>query len=222
MTDEVCFENVAAHTLAQRLARAPIWAERPMTLTKPYRDHIMRLGWHELCCLSTRLGNMRLTQEFFANLPFARGSIVFVRGGHVNFSPDTINDMFSINPLDADQAYSNEFTQNLNYAELSATVLKGTEVLVPETQGVRHESLTDEAWTWYLFIKARLIPQLGNQNVTMEQLTLIYAILQGHSINPGRIIHDSIMNSVTTLEHNPTLFFPSIIRKLCAAAGVNT
>ena len=71
MADATYFPNEATRDLAHELASVPIWEERPITFASLYGDHIRRMGWQELCCPSARLGNMRLTQEFFASLPFA-------------------------------------------------------------------------------------------------------------------------------------------------------
>ena len=220
MADEDLFVEGAACNLAQKLTNAPIWDERPLTMVKPFRDHIRRMGWQELCCPSPRLGNMRLIQEFFANLPFAQGSLVYVRGRQVDISPDSINHIFQIQNLDAETLYTRVFEQSLNYADLSATLLRNNQVLTANSQEIEHSSLTDEAWTWHLFIKARLMLQLEEPKITMEQLHLIYAILRGYTVNPGQLIHNALMNSVPALWQRPTLFFPSIIYKLCAQAGV--
>ena len=87
------------------------------------------MGWKELCCPSVRLGNMRLTQEFFANLTFAQGNLVYVRGHQVDISPESINNIFQIPDVNAKILYSRVFEQSLNYANLSVTLLRNNQVL---------------------------------------------------------------------------------------------
>lgn len=61
------------------------------------------------------------------------------------------------------------------------------------------------------------MPVFHYSDLTVERDVLLYAIVTGLTIDVGRLIVDSIIH---TVRNRLGLFFPSLITRLCAQAGV--
>lgn len=139
-----------------------------------------------------------------------------VRGKEINFSARYLNEFFESRHVGKDE-YSS--LKKILSPEDIATVFCVNKEDAWENE-VKHvfkpASFTREAKVGLLFVNATLLP---TKNVSSDRALLIYCIIQGNSINIGRIICEQIQ-SKSTAEKGQQLWYPTLITKLCRHMGV--
>ena len=105
---------------------------------------------------------------------------------------------------------------------LQSVTVEGTNWLPNKGQGIfmcARPNLKPLAKVWYHFIRTRLMPTTHIETVNKERLLLLHCILEGNSINVGKIVQREILGC--NLKQKGCLFFSSLISELCVRTGVD-
>ena len=76
--------------------------------------------------------------------------------------------------------------------------------------------LTEIAKVWFYFVSCKLIPSKHLSTIRTDKALLTYVIVKGYKFNVGKIIENSILESV----YRKAITYPSLITKLCELVGV--
>ncbi|PON78020.1 hypothetical protein PanWU01x14_023740 [Parasponia andersonii] len=173
----------------------------------------------QLPFIAQRIQFLPLVREFYANLTDPEENTIYVRGVQVSWSEEAINAVFGLgDPVDE----HSEFIENITEPEL-ITVLETVAAAGAEwnvsAQGAYtciRSALTPAAKVWYHFLKSRLLPTTHGKIVSKDRMLLLHSMLNGKSINVGRMIHSEIR--ACAAQKTGALFFPSLITRLCRNA----
>ena len=164
-----------------------------------------------------------LVREFYSNIITPDQTFSMVRGIKVSFSAPSINMHFNLE--DCDDKFS-DMLDSLGGDELErvlhSVTVEGTNWLPNKGQGIficARPNLKPLAKVWYHFIRTRLMPTTHIETVNKERLLLLHCILEGYSINVGKIVQREILGC--NLKQKGCLFFSSLISELCVRAGVD-
>ncbi|XP_073128035.1 uncharacterized protein [Henckelia pumila] len=158
-----------------------------------------------------------LVREFYANLKERHENFrVLVRGKMVPFDSRTINDVYHVPDIENDE-YTEFLSKNLDYVEVIGMLVRALATEVVNNPRLDFMHFYRE---WCNFVTAALMPSSHVSVLTKERAALVFALITGKSINVGRVIQDSILNSVqsATVRELP---HPSLITSLCERAGVS-
>ena len=76
--------------------------------------------------------------------------------------------------------------------------------------------LTEIARTWFYSASYKLVPSKHLSTVRKDKELLTYAIIKGYKFIGGKVIENSILESV----YHKSITHPSLITKLCEKEGV--
>ena len=164
-----------------------------------------------------------LVREFYSNIITPDQTFSMVRGVKVSFSAPSINLHFNLE--DFDDKFS-DMLDSVGGEELEKVLksvsIEGTNWLPNRGQGIyicARPNLKPLAKVWYHFIRTRLMPTTHIETVNRERMLLLYCILEGYSINVGKVVQREILSC--NLKQKGCLFFSSLISELCVRAGVD-
>ena len=80
-----------------------------------------------------------------------------------------------------------------------------------------HNALLDKVRPWYAFVCASLLSMAHLSDVSRERAILLYALMNGASIDVGWVIFYHYMHSVWSKLGG--IGYPSLITSLCAGMG---
>lgn len=185
--------------------------------------NIQQRQWHEFCKSPNSIGSPSLTKEFLANLPDRQGDKVFVRGTWVSFSALEINKALQLPTIAQvdDQFRSFELADKDYDAILSTLSMPGARWRISQSGGRELQTRTTQfiPRAWFYFLLARLIPSEHHSKITQDRALLLYAILEGMTIDVGRVIRSGLIHlgdQATT--SNPA--HPVLITLLCHRANI--
>lgn len=163
--------------------------------------------------------NTYVVREFYSNaaaVNFNDGELVAtVRGKQVRFDAATINAVYGLEDVD-NALYKARATEG--GTQWLIDMLQGGKTSSWSTYGLKVTStdFTAEARIWLSIICTRVMP--SSNESTLEKARLIAALIDGFKVNVGEIIVGEIEEVVK--ERTRSLFFPSLIHRLCKNAGV--
>ncbi|KAL4284249.1 hypothetical protein GQ457_16G017940 [Hibiscus cannabinus] len=162
--------------------------------------------------------NVNLVQEFYAHLTSPTQSSVYVRGEHIQFTAAKINKFYSLqNTADNHSKFVSGLKGKNNDFLLEDLCIPGATWDSANTS-VDRDRLKPEGKLWMHFIKQSLMPTNLTAIASLSRLQLLHSILNGRSIDVGKIIVDEAYACLT--RKSSPLLFPHIIAALCRKKGV--
>ncbi|KAL4380040.1 hypothetical protein GQ457_02G026020 [Hibiscus cannabinus] len=161
--------------------------------------------------------NVTLVQEFYAHLTSPTQSSVYIRGEHIQFTTAKINKFYGLKNI-ADN--HSKFVSSLKGK--TTTLLE--DLCIPGANwdsantSVDRDRLKPEGKLWMHFIKQSLMPTNHTATASLSRLQLLHSILNGSSIDVGKIIVDEAYACLT--RKSSLLLFPHLITALCRKKGV--
>ncbi|KAL4388660.1 hypothetical protein GQ457_09G015720 [Hibiscus cannabinus] len=157
--------------------------------------------------------NVTLVEEFYAHLTSPTQSSVYVRGEQIQFTAAKINKFYGLqNTADNHSKFvsglkgkSNDFLlQDLCFPEADWD---------SANTSVERDRLKPDGKLWMHFIKQSLMPTSHTTTASLSILQLLHSILNGRSIDVGKIIVDEAYACLT--RKSSPLLFPHLITTLC-------
>ena len=183
-----------------------------------FRKTIATKGWWALC-QPPRLAAMSVVREFYANLASHVVKKVWVRGVLVDFSAESINQLYNLDPVPPEPF--NRLYEWLDYPEVIRVLTNGRGEWKLNNDGhavhFKAKHLAYIPKVWHHFITSRLIPTTNMCEVTAKRALLNYAIIQNISFDVGQIIEDAILHN---RDAKMSLGHPFLIYGLCKRAEV--
>ncbi|KAL4334737.1 hypothetical protein GQ457_07G008480 [Hibiscus cannabinus] len=160
--------------------------------------------------------NVDLVQEFYAHLTSPTQSSVYVRGEHIQFTAAKINKFYGL-----------QNTSDNHSKFVSGLKGKNTDFLLEDlcipgatwdstNTSVDRDRLKPEGKLWMHFIKQSLMPTSHTATTSLNILQLLHSILNGRSIDVGKIIVDEAYACLTR-KSSPLLCWDIIRIKRFAA-----
>lgn len=157
--------------------------------------NIEQRGWKTLVQVPYG-GIKQLVIEFYANIPECRKNKCFVRGKWVPFDINTINGIFKLVTLDPEEDEYVKFIEGqIDFGAVINRLCKPGSQWVMSNGKPRHlmkADMTKEATAWTYFVCANLLPVSHVSSITVERVLLIYAIMEGYTIDIGKVINSSL------------------------------
>ncbi|KAL4290869.1 hypothetical protein GQ457_14G016200 [Hibiscus cannabinus] len=148
--------------------------------------------------------NVTLVQEFYAHLTSPTQSYVYVRGEQIQFTAAKIKKFYGLqNTADNHSKFDLCFPRA--YWDSTNT-------------SVERDRLKPDGKIWMHFIKQSLMPTSHIATTSLSRLQLLHSILNGRSIDVGKIIVDEAYICLT--RKSSPLLFPHPITALCRKKGV--
>ena len=161
-----------------------------------FRKTIATKGWRALC-QPPRPTATSVVREFYANLASHVVKKVWVCGVLVDFSAESINQFYNIDPVPPepfDRLYELPY-----YPEVIRVLTneRGEWKLNSEGHAVHFKAkhLAYIPKVWHHFITSRLIPMTNVCEVTAKRALLNYAIIQAIPFDVGQVIEDAILHN---------------------------
>ncbi|KAL4332396.1 hypothetical protein GQ457_07G006000 [Hibiscus cannabinus] len=162
--------------------------------------------------------NVNLVQEFYAHLRSPTQSFVYVRGEHIQFTAAKINKFYGLqNTADNHSKFVSGLKGKSNNFLLEDLGIPGANWDSANTS-VDRDRLKPEGKLWMHFIKQSLMPTSHTATASLSRLQLLHSILNGRSIDVGKIIVDEAYAFLT--RKSSLLLFPHMITALCRKKGV--
>ncbi|KAL4354266.1 hypothetical protein GQ457_06G011420 [Hibiscus cannabinus] len=162
--------------------------------------------------------NVTLVQEFYAHLTSPTQSSVYVRGEHIQFTAAKINKFYGLqNTADNHSKFVSGLKGKSNDFLLEDLCIPGANWDSANTL-VDRDRLKPEGKLWMHFIKQSLMPTSHTAAASLSRLQLLHSILNGRSIDVGKIIVDEAYAYLT--RKSSPLLFPHLITALCRKKGV--
>ncbi|KAL4384058.1 hypothetical protein GQ457_15G018490 [Hibiscus cannabinus] len=162
--------------------------------------------------------NVTLVQEFYAHLTNLTQSSVYVRGEHIQFTAAKINKFYGLqNTADNHSKFVSGLKGKSNDFLLEDLCIPGANWDSANTS-VDRDRLKPEGKLWMHFIKQSLMPTTHTATSSLSRLQLLHSILNGRSIDVGKIIVDEAYACLT--RKSSPLLFPHLITALCRKKGV--
>lgn len=172
-----------------------------------------------------------IVQEFYSWILDPSQKYVLVRGFRVYFTPKYINFhyrlikdlVFDDDIVDEYQDLKNTATEENLSSIMKTLTVEGTDWIKEkgkEIWKVSWEALKPIPKVWFKIICARLLPNSDFENVDRDRLLLLHCILEGRSINVGKILYDEIIDCAFKKKETDKLLFASLISDLCIRIGV--
>ncbi|KAJ7959643.1 putative S-locus lectin protein kinase family protein [Quillaja saponaria] len=157
--------------------------------------------------------------EFYANLVDHQDNKVMVQGKMVSFMSMAINAYYGIPDILEPDEYVTYARGIMDYdAVIDALYYLGSIWKNGELVSFRASQLLNPTQAWYYFMLANVLPSRYASDVTKERAILLYTIIQGMTINIGRIIHSSMLQAAN--RGHLGIWFPLLIIELCHGASV--
>ena len=183
-----------------------------------FRKIIANKGWRALC-QPPRLAETSVVREFYANLTSHIVKKVRVRGVLVDFSAQSINQFYNLDPVPPEPF--DRLYERPDYPEVLRVLnnRQGEWKLNNEGHAVHFKAkhLAYIPKVWHHFITSHLIPTKNMCEVTTKHALLNYAIIQDIPFDVGQVIEDAILHN---LDEKMNLGHPFLIYGLCKRAGV--
>ncbi|KAK8661682.1 hypothetical protein V6N13_091278 [Hibiscus sabdariffa] len=162
--------------------------------------------------------NVTLVQEFYAHLTSPTQSSVYVRGEQIQFTATKINKFYGLqNTADNHSKFVSGLKGKNNDFLLQDLCFPGADWDSANTS-VERDRLKPDGKLWMHFIKQSLMPTSHTATASLSRLQLLHSILNGRSINVGKIIVDEAYACLT--RKSSPLLFPYLITALCRKKGV--
>ncbi|KAL4354902.1 hypothetical protein GQ457_06G011160 [Hibiscus cannabinus] len=162
--------------------------------------------------------NFTLVQEFYAHLTSPTQSSVYVRGEHIQFTAAKINKFYGLqNTADNHSKFVSGLKGNSNDFLLEDLCIPGANWDSANTS-VDRDRFKPEGKLWMHFIKQSLMLTSHTATASLSRLQLLHSILNGRSIDVGKIIVDEAYTCLT--RKSSPLLFPHLIMALCRKKGV--
>ncbi|KAL4366466.1 hypothetical protein GQ457_05G027400 [Hibiscus cannabinus] len=160
--------------------------------------------------------NVNLVQEFYTHLPTQ--SFVYVRGEHIQFTAAKINKFYGLqNTVDNHSKFVSGLKGKNNDFLMEDLCIPGATWDSANTS-VDRDRLKPEGKLWMHFIKQTLMPTSHTATASLNRLQFLHSILNGRSIDVGKIIVDESYAYLT--RKSSPLLFPHLITALCRKKGV--
>ena len=183
-----------------------------------FRKTIANKGWRVLC-QPPRPAATSVVREFYANLASHVVKKVRVRGMLVDFSAQSINQFYNLDPVPPEPF--DWLYERPDYLEILRVLTnrRGEWKLNSEGHAVHFKAkhLAYIPKVWHHFITSRLIPTTNVCEVTAKRALLNYAIIQDIPFDVGQVIEDAILHN---RDVKMNLGHPFLIYGLCKLAGV--
>ena len=160
-----------------------------------------------------------MVREFYANLASHVVKKVQVRGALVDFSAQSINQFYNLDPVPPkpfDRLY-----ELPDYTEVIRVLTNGQGEWKLNSEGhAMHYKAKNLAYipkVWHHFITSHLIPTMNLCEVIAKSALLNYAIIQDIPFDVGQVIDDAILHN---WDVKMNLGHPFLIFSLCQRAGV--
>ena len=183
-----------------------------------FRKTIAAKGWRALC-QPPRPAAMSVVREFYANLASHFVKKVRVRGVLVDFSVESINQFYNLDPVPPepfDRLYGRP-----DYPEVIRVLTNGRGEWKLNNDGhavhFKAKHLAYIPKVWHHFITSRLILTTNVCEATAKRALLNYAIIQNIPFDVGQVIEDAILHNRDT---KMNLGHPFLIYGLCIRAEV--
>ncbi|KAL4292065.1 hypothetical protein GQ457_14G020950 [Hibiscus cannabinus] len=162
--------------------------------------------------------NVTLVQEFYAQLASPTQSSVYVRGEQIQFTAAKINKFYGLqNTADNHSKFVSGLKGKINDFLLQDLCIPGADWDSANTS-VQGDRLKPDGKLWMHFIKQSLIPTSHTDTTSLSRLQLLHSILNGQSIDVGKIIVDEAYACLT--RKSSPLLFSYLITALCRKKGV--
>ena len=157
-------------------------------LISPFSEMLEKRGWQSLGEHKAP-GCAAWVKDFFANMVEKKGNKVYVRGKLIDFSKETINELFNLK-VHKDGSKFKGLLKEPEYQKI-VDLLTTEKGRWKETKKTIYESiakgdLIEEAKVWFYFISSVLLPSKHLSTVRRNEAILLYALLKGYKINVGR------------------------------------
>ena len=159
-----------------------------------FRKTIANKGWRALC-QPPRPTATSVVREFYANLASHVVKKVRVRGVLVDFSAQSINQFYNLDPVPPEPF--DRLYERPNYLEILKVLTNGRGEWKLNSEGhamqfnAKHLAYIPKVW--HHFITSRLILTTNACEVTAKRALLNYAIIQDIPFNVGQVIEDAIL-----------------------------
>ncbi|KAK8661380.1 hypothetical protein V6N13_090985 [Hibiscus sabdariffa] len=163
--------------------------------------------------------NVTLVQEFYAHLTKPNSVLcVCSRRAHPVYCSKDQNKFYSLqNTVDNHSKFVSGLKGKSNDFLLEDLCIPGANWDSTNTS-VGRDSLKPEGKLWMHFIKQSLMPTSHTATASLRRLQLLHSILNGRSIDVGKIIVDEAYACLT--RKSSLLLFPHLIIALCRKKGV--
>ena len=183
-----------------------------------FRKKIANKGWRALC-QPPRLAATSVVREFYANLASHVVKKVWVRGVLVDFSAQSINQFYNLDPVPPEPF--DWLYERPDYPEILRVLTNGQGEWKLNSEGhavhFKAKHLAYIPKVWHHFIASRLIPTTNVCEVIAKRALLNYAIIQDIPFDVGQVIEDAILHN---RDAKMNLGHPFLIYCLCKRAGV--
>ena len=144
------------------------------------------------------------------------GNKVYVRGKWIDFSKETINELFNLK-VQKDGSKIKRLLKDPKYHKIVdlLTTGKGKWKATKKTlyESITKGDLTKEAKVWFYFINSVILPSKHLSIVRMNEAILLYALLKGYKINCGEddreFYHELLQKQMHGLDSTPQLQSPT-------------
>ena len=164
-----------------------------------FRKTIATKGWRALC-QPPRLAATSVVREFYANLASHVVKKVRVRGVLVDFSAESINQFYNLDPVPPEPF--DRLYEQPDYPEVIRVLTNGRGEWELNNEGhevhLKAKYLAYIPKVWHHFITSRLIPMTNVCEVTAKLALLNYAIIQDIPFDVGQVIEDAILHKRDT------------------------
>ena len=183
-----------------------------------FRKTIAAKGWRALC-QPPHSAAMSVVRELYANLASHVVKKVRVSGVLVDFSADSINSYYSLDPVPSEPF--DRLYERPDYPEVIRVLTNGQGEWKINIEGhavhFKAKHLDFIPKVWHHFITSRLIPMMNVCEVTAKHALLNYVIIQDIPFDVGQVIEDAILHNRDAIMN---LGHPFLIFGLCKRAGV--
>ena len=183
-----------------------------------FRETISANGWRAIC-QPPRPAAMSVVQEFYANLASHIVKKVRVRGVLVDFSAESINQFYNLDPVPSEPF--DRLYERPNYPVVIRVLTNGRGEWKLNNDGnavhFKAKHLSYILKVWHHFITSLLIPTTNVCEVTAKSALLNHAIIQDISFDVGQVIEDAILHN---REAKMNLGHPFLIYDLCKQVRV--
>ncbi|KAL4296119.1 hypothetical protein GQ457_12G015230 [Hibiscus cannabinus] len=156
--------------------------------------------------------------EFYVHLTSPTQSYVYVRGEQIQFTAAKINKFYGLqNTADNHTKFVSGLKGKSNDFLLQDLCFSGADWDSTNTS-VERDRLKPDGKLWMHFIKQSLIPTSHTTTASLSRLQLLHSILNGRSIDAGKIIVDEAYACLT--RKSSPLLFSHLITALCRKKGV--
>ncbi|EOY13933.1 Uncharacterized protein TCM_032752 [Theobroma cacao] len=170
--------------------------EIPILPYKEINDLIRDRYWHQFCH-QPNVVVVLVVREFYATVVEHVDGVAFVRGKHVPFHSQAINELLRTPNIENDE-YGQYLGDHQDCNEIISTLcIEGAQWKTSHGEPVsfKRSVMKKELKVWLHFVAARLLPSTHISDVTKDRAVLIYAIVTHKSIDVGKVISHAILRT---------------------------